>query len=318
MSIANEKVKVLIIGSGPAGYTAAIYAARAEMKPVLYTGIQPGGQLTITTDVENYPGYPEGIMGPVMMENFRKQAERFGTDIRFGLATSVDFSSWPLKVTFDEEHVIEAESVIISTGASAKWLDLESEQRLNGHGVSACAVCDGFFFRQMDVAIVGGGDTAAEEATYLAKICKKVHMLVRKGELRASKAMQNRVLATPNIEVHWNTETKEILGHKTVDGVIIRNLISGEETTLDIQGFFVAIGHTPNTEVFKDWITLDEHGYIKTKPGSTHTNIEGVFAAGDVQDRIYRQAVTAAGSGCMAALDAEKFLVAKETATIEE
>jgi thioredoxin reductase (NADPH) len=288
------------------------------MKPVLYTGIQPGGQLTITTDVENYPGYPEGIMGPEMMENFRKQAERFGTDIRFGLATSVDFSTWPLQVTFDEEHVIEAETVIISTGASAKWLDLESEQRLNGHGVSACAVCDGFFFRQMDVAIVGGGDTAAEESTYLAKICKKVHLLVRRSELRASKAMQNRVLATPNIEVHWNTETKEILGHKTVDGVIVNNVLTGEESTIDIQGFFVAIGHTPNTEVFKDWVTLDEHGYIKTKPGSTHTNIPGVFASGDVQDRIYRQAVTAAGSGCMAALDAEKFLVAKETATVEE
>ena len=317
MSTVNEKVKVLIIGSGPAGYTAAIYAARAELKPVLYTGIQPGGQLTITTDVENYPGYPDGIMGPQMMEDFRKQAERFGTDIRFGLATSVDFSSWPLLVTFDEEHVIEAESVIISTGASAKWLDLESEQRLNGHGVSACAVCDGFFFRQMDVAIVGGGDTAAEESTYLAKICKKVHLLVRRDELRASKAMQSRVLATPNIEVHWNTETKEILGHKTVDGVIVKNVLTGEESTLDIQGFFVAIGHTPNTEVFKDWITLDEHGYIKTKPGSTHTNIPGVFASGDVQDRIYRQAVTAAGSGCMAALDAEKFLVAKETATVE-
>jgi|SRR6185437_12545690 len=318
MSTAHEKVKVLIIGSGPAGYTAAIYAARAEMKPVLYTGIQPGGQLTITTDVENYPGYPDGIMGPAMMEDFRKQAERFGTDIRFGLATSVDFSSWPLLVTFDEEHIIEAESVIISTGASAKWLDLESEQRLNGHGVSACAVCDGFFFRQMDVAIVGGGDTAAEESTYLAKICKKVHLLVRRDELRASKAMQKRVLATPNIVVHWNTETKEILGHKTVDGVLVKNVITGEESKLDIQGFFVAIGHTPNTEVFKGWVDLDEHGYIKAKPGSTHTNIEGVFAAGDVQDRIYRQAVTAAGSGCMAALDAEKFLVAKETATVEE
>ena len=318
MSTVNEKVKVLIIGSGPAGYTAAIYAARAELKPVLYTGIQPGGQLTITTDVENYPGYPEGIMGPQMMEDFRKQAERFGTDIRFGLATSVDFSSWPLLVTFDEEHVIEAESVIISTGASAKWLDLESEQRLNGHGVSACAVCDGFFFRQMDVAIVGGGDTAAEEATYLAKICKKVHMIVRRDELRASKAMQNRVLATQNIEVHWNSETKEILGHKTVDGVIIKNVQTSEETKLDIQGFFVAIGHTPNTEVFKGWVELEQHGYIKTRPGSTHTNIEGVFASGDVQDRIYRQAVTAAGSGCMAALDAEKFLVAKETATVED
>lgn len=318
MNSTPERIKVLIIGSGPAGYTAAIYAARAELKPVLYTGVQPGGQLTITTDVENYPGYPEGIMGPQMMEHFRKQAERFGTDIRFGLATAVDFSSYPHKITIDEEKIVEAESVIIATGASAKWLGLESEQRLNGHGVSACAVCDGFFFRQQEVAIVGGGDTAAEEATYLAKICKKVHMLVRRDELRASKAMQKRVFSMPNIEVHWNTETVEILGDHTVHGVRIRNVNTQEEKTLDIQGFFVAIGHTPNTEIFKGWLDMDSHGYIKTVPGSTRTNIQGVFASGDVQDRTYRQAVTAAGSGCMAALDAERFLVARETQSEEE
>jgi thioredoxin reductase (NADPH) len=317
MSEVNEKVKVLIIGSGPAGYTAAIYAARAELKPVLYTGIQPGGQLTITTDVENYPGFPEGVMGPQMMELFRSQAERFGTDIRFGLATSVDFSSYPPKVTIDEDHVIEAESVIISTGASAKWLGLPSEQHFNGHGVSACAVCDGFFFRGMDVAIVGAGDTAAEEATYLAKLCRKVHMLIRRDEMRASKAMQKRVFSMPNIEVHWNTETMEILGDKTVNGVRVRDHKTGEEKVLPIEGFFVAIGHTPNTEIFKGQVEMDEQGYIKTIPGTTKTNIEGVFACGDVQDKHYRQAVTAAGSGCMAALDTERFLVAKETETVE-
>ena len=318
MSNSTEKVKVLIIGSGPAGYTAAIYAARAELKPVLYTGIQPGGQLTITTEVENYPGYPDGIMGPEMMEQFRKQAERFGTDIRFGLATSVDFSSWPHKIEIDEEHTIEAESVIIATGASAKWLGLESEQRLNGHGVSACAVCDGFFFRGEEVAIVGGGDTAAEEATYLAKLCKKVHMIVRRDELRASKAMQARVLNTPNIEMHWNSETKEILGDHTVHGMVIRNLNSGEETKIDIQGFFVAIGHTPNTDIFKGHLDMDAQGYLKTVPGTTLTNVEGVFAAGDVQDKVYRQAVSAAGSGCMAALDAERFLTGKEAEHAEK
>ncbi len=315
---ANEKVKLLIIGSGPAGYTAAIYAARAELKPVMYTGMQPGGQLTITTDVENYPGFPDGLMGPQMMELFRKQAERFGTDVRFGMVTSVDFSSYPHKVTVDEEKVIEAESVIICTGATAKWLGLESEQRLNGHGVSACAVCDGFFYRGQEVAIVGGGDTAAEEASYLSKICKKVHMLVRRNELRASKAMQQRVLSLPNIEMHWDTETVEILGDHGVTGVKVRNVKSGEEKTLDIQGFFVAIGHTPNTEIFKGQLDMDETGYLKTIPGSTCTNVKGVFAAGDVQDHVYRQAVTAAGSGCMAALDAERFLVARETHTEED
>src|SRR5688500_1596642 len=243
---APERIKVLIIGSGPAGYTAAIYAARAELKPVLYTGMQPGGQLTITTDVENYPGFPDGVMGPQMMEMFRKQAERFETDVRFGMVSDVDFSSYPYKVTVDEETIVEAESIIISTGASAKWLGLESEQRFNGHGVSACAVCDGFFFRGQEVAIVGGGDTAAEEAAYLSKICKKVHMLVRRNELRASKAMQKRVMSIPNIEIHWNTETVEIIGGDIVTGVKIKNNISGIEETLDIQGFFVAIGHTPN------------------------------------------------------------------------
>ena len=307
-----EKVKVLIIGSGPAGYTAAIYSARAEMKPVMYTGMQPGGQLMITTDVENYPGYPDGIMGPAMMDNFRAQAERFGTAIHYGLATEVDFSSYPLKVTIDEEKQIEAESVIIATGASAKWLGLESEQRLNGFGVSACAVCDGFFFRGQDVAIVGAGDTAAEEATYLAKLCKKVYMIVRREEMRASKAMQTRVMNTPNIEILWNTETKEILGGKGVDGAIVVNRATGEERKLDVTGFFVAIGHQPNTEIFKGILDMDENGYLITTPGTSRTNVEGVFACGDVQDHIYRQAVTAAGSGCMAALDAERFLTMKE------
>lgn len=313
----NEKLPLLIIGSGPAGYTAAIYAARAELKPVMITGMQPGGQLTITTDVENYPGFPDGLMGPEMMELFKKQAERFGTDIRFGMVTSVDFSVYPLKVTVDEEKVIEAESVIISTGATAKWLGLESEQRLNGYGVSACAVCDGFFFRGQEVAIVGGGDTAAEEASYLSKICSKVHMLVRKDELRASKAMQQRVKSLPNIEIHWNTETVEILGDKTVTGVKVRNVKTGDTEVIDITGFFVAIGHSPNTEIFKGQLDMDETGYIKTVPGTTLTNVKGVFAAGDVQDNVYRQAVTAAGSGCMAALDAERFLVARETHTEE-
>ncbi len=306
-----EKVKCLIIGSGPAGYTAAIYAARADMKPVLYQGLQPGGQLTITTEVENYPGYPKGTMGPAMMEDFKAQAERFGTSVRWGYATSVDFSSQPYKVVIDEKDTILADTVIISTGASAKWLGLESEQRLNGYGVSACAVCDGFFFKQQDVAIIGAGDTAAEEATYLAKLCKKVYMIVRKGEMRASKAMQHRVLNTPNIEVLYNTETKEILGDKTVDGVLVYNNATKEDRKLDVTGFFVAIGHKPNTELFEGILDLDENGYIKTIPGSTKTNIEGIFAAGDVQDHIYRQAVTAAGSGCMAAIDAERYLAAK-------
>ena len=313
MSQETEHVSCLIIGSGPAGYTAAIYAARADMKPVLYTGIIPGGQLTQTTDVENYPGYPEGIMGPEMMEDFRKQAERFGADIRFGYVTKVDLSGKVHQVIVDETKTITADTVIIATGASAKWLGLESEQKYNGFGVSACAVCDGFFFKGQDVAIVGAGDTAAEEATYLAKLCNKVHMLVRRDEFRASKAMQHRVLNTPNIEIHYHSETKEILGDgKNVTGVQVINKESGEETTLAITGFFVAIGHNPNTEIFKDWLDMDETGYLMTKPNSTQTNIEGVFACGDAQDKLWRQAVTAAGTGCMAALEAERYFAAKE------
>lgn len=308
----EEHVKVLIIGSGPAGYTAALYAARAGLKPVLYTGGQPGGQLTITNDVENYPGYPEGIEGPAMMEDFMKQAQRFGTDIRYGLATSVDFSGYPHKVVVDEKHEITAEAVIISTGASAKWLGLESEERLNGKGVSACAVCDGFFYRKQDVVVVGGGDTAAEEATYLAGLANKVYLLVRRDEMRASKIMQARVKKKENLEVLWNTETVEIVGDDTVTGVKVRNNQTGEESVIDAQGFFVAIGHQPNTNIFAGQIDMDDVGYIKTVPGTSMTNVEGVFAAGDAQDSIYRQAVTAAGSGCMAALDAERFLAAKE------
>jgi thioredoxin reductase (NADPH) len=307
----TEKVNLLIIGSGPAGYTAAIYASRANLKPVLYQGIQPGGQLTITTDVENYPGFPEGIQGPELMVHFEKQAQRMGADIRYGLATKVDFSSQPYKVQIDEEKWIEANAVIISTGASARWLGIESEQRLNGYGVSACAVCDGFFFRGKDVAIVGAGDTAAEEALYLSKLCTNVHMFVRRDEMRASKIMQERVATTPNIKTYWNTETDEILGEKTVEGVRIKNNKTGEKSEIPIKGFFVAIGHTPNSEIFKGVIDMDEAGYIKTIPGTSKTNLEGVFAAGDVQDKIYRQAVTAAGSGCMAALDAERYLSEK-------
>jgi len=303
-----EKVQLLIIGSGPAGYTAAVYAARANLKPVLYQGIQPGGQLTITTEVENYPGFPEGIQGPELMINFEKQAQRMGADIRFGLATKVDFSVRPFKVWIDEEKLIEADAVIISTGASAKWLNIESEQRLNGYGVSACAVCDGFFFRGKEVAIVGAGDTAAEEALYLSKLCSNVHMLIRRGEMRASKVMQERVKSAENIKVYWNSETDEILGQKTVEGVRIRNNASGETTEIPVKGFFVAIGHNPNSEIFKGYVDMDEAGYILTVPGTAKTNVEGVFAAGDVQDKMYRQAVTAAGSGCMAALDAERYL----------
>ncbi len=307
----NEHVQCLIIGSGPAGYTAAIYAARADLKPVLYTGMEMGGQLTQTTDVDNFPGYPNGIMGPEMMEDFRKQAERFGADIRFGYVSSVDFSSLPHKVVIDETKTVLADTVIIATGASAKWLGLESEQKYNGFGVSACAVCDGFFYKGQDVAIVGGGDTAAEEATYLAKLCKKVYMLVRRDEFRASKAMVNRVLNTPNIEVIYHTEAEEVLGDgKVVNGLKIINNQTKESRVLDVQGFFVAIGHKPNTDIFKSWLELDETGYILTKPGSSKTNIEGVFACGDVQDSYYRQAITAAGSGCMAALDAERYLAA--------
>lgn len=307
----TEHVHCLIIGSGPAGYTAAIYSARANMKPVLYQGIQPGGQLTITTEVENYPGYANGIQGPEMMIDFEKQAARMGADIRYGLATSVDFSSAPYKVWIDEEKLVTADSVIIATGASAKWLGLESEKRLNGFGVSACAVCDGFFFRGKEVAIVGAGDTAAEEALYLSKLCTTVHMIVRRDEMRASKVMQDRVKNTPNIKIYWNAETDEIIGEKTVSAVRIRNNKTGATTEIPVNGFFVAIGHQPNSDIFKGWIDMDEAGYIKTIPGTSKTNVEGVFAAGDVQDKIYRQAVTAAGSGCMAALDAERYLSAK-------
>ncbi|SHN37333.1 thioredoxin-disulfide reductase [Chitinophaga sp. CF418] len=308
----QEHVHLLIIGSGPAGYTAAIYAARANLKPVLYQGIQPGGQLTITTEVENYPGYPEGIQGPEMMVDFEKQATRMGADIRFGLATSVDFSSKPYKVTIDESKVMTADAVIIATGASAKWLGMPSEQRLNGSGVSACAVCDGFFFRGKEVAIVGAGDTAAEEALYLSKMCTNVHMIVRRHEMRASKVMQDRVLKTSNIMVYWNTETQEVLGENKVEAVRLLNTVKNEETTVPVSAFFVAIGHQPNSDIFKNYLDLDEQGYIKTVPGTSRTNLEGVFACGDVQDKIYRQAVTAAGSGCMAALDAERYLSALE------
>jgi thioredoxin reductase (NADPH) len=305
----QEKVQVLILGSGPAGYTAAIYAGRAGLKPVMYQGMQPGGQLTITNDVENFPGYPQGIEGPQMMEDLRIQAERFGLDNRYGMATSVDFSA-PLahKVIIDESIEITAETVIIATGASAKWLGIESEQRLNGMGVSACAVCDGFFYRGKDVAIVGAGDTACEEAHYLSKLCKKVTMLVRRDEFRASQIMQTRVKNTPNIEILFNTDTEEVLGTDGVTGVRVKNNKTGETSEIAVDGFFVAIGHQPNTGIFKDFLQLDEAGYIIVEKGSTKTNIEGVFACGDAQDKIYRQAVTAAGTGCMAALDAERYL----------
>jgi len=307
----TEKVSILIIGSGPAGYTAAIYAARANMKPLLYQGIQPGGQLTITTEVENYPGYPDGIQGPEMMVHFEKQASRMGTDIRYGLATKVDFSGTIKKVWIDDEKLIEADAVIISTGASAKWLGIPSEERLNGFGVSACAVCDGFFFKGKEVAIVGAGDTAAEEALYLSKMCTTVHMFVRKEAMRASKVMQDRVLKTPNVKIYFNTETDEILGEKKVEGVRIINTKTNTKQEIPVSAFFVAIGHTPNSGIFKDYVTMDETGYILTEPGTTKTNVEGVFASGDVQDKNYRQAVTAAGSGCMAALDAERYLTSK-------
>lgn len=311
MSNTIEKVECLIIGSGPAGYTAAIYAARADLKPVMYTGMQMGGQLTTTTEVDNFPGYPEGTDGTMMMEDFKKQAERFGTDVRFGLVTAVDFSKKEggiHKITVDNSKVIEAESVIISTGASAKYLGLESEQRLIGGGVSACATCDGFFYKGQDVIVVGGGDTAAEEATYLAKLCKKVTMLVRRDEMRASKAMQHRVSNTKNLEVLYNTELDAVLGENVVEGVRIINNQTEKKTELSVTGVFIAIGHKPNTDLFKGIIDMDETGYIITKGKSTKTNIPGVFASGDVQDKEYRQAVTAAGTGCMAALDAERYL----------
>ena len=309
----NETIKVLIIGSGPAGYTAAIYAARAGLKPVLYTGGQPGGQLTITNDVENFPGYPDGVNGPQMMVDLQKQAERFGTKINYGLVTSVDFSGYPHKVVVDEKHQIIAETVIIATGATAKYLGIPSEDAYANKGVSACAVCDGYFYRGKEVAVVGAGDSAAEESTYLANLCKKVHLFVRRDEMRASKIMQQRVLNTPNIEIHWNTETEEILGNgNEVTGVRVVDNKTGLKKEIPIQGFFLAIGHKPNTEIFRGYIDMDETGYIKVLPGSTKTNIEGVFAVGDAADKVYRQAITAAGTGCMGALDAEKFLVAKE------
>lgn len=308
-----EHTKCLIIGSGPAGYTAAIYASRAGLNPVMYQGPQPGGQLTITNDVENFPGYADGVQGPEMMQDLEKQARRFGTDVRYGMATSVDFNSTPKKVFIDDTHEIHAESVIIATGASAKWLGLPSEEKYNGRGVSACAVCDGFFFRNQEVAIVGGGDTAAEEATYLANLCSKVHMIVRRDELRASQIMQKRVTSNPKIQMHWNSQTEEILGDDNgVTGVMIKNRITNIETVLPITGFFVAIGHEPNTAIFKGYLDMDEAGYLITEKGSSRTNIEGIFASGDAQDHIYRQAVTAAGTGCMAALDAERWLTEQE------
>jgi thioredoxin reductase (NADPH) len=308
----TEKVHCLIIGSGPAGYTAAIYAARANLKPVLYQGMQPGGQLTITTDVENYPGYPNGIMGPQMMVDFEQQAQRMGADIRWGMATKVDLSKKPYRVEIDEEKWLEADAIIIATGASAKWLGMESEQRLNGHGVSACAVCDGFFFKNQEVAIVGAGDTACEEALYLSKLCTTVHMIVRREEMRASKVMQARVLKTSNIKVYWNSETLEVLGENKVEAVKLLNNKTNEETVVPVKAFFVAIGHEPNSSLFKGVLDMDEQGYLITQPGSTRTNVAGVFACGDVQDKIYRQAVSAAGTGCMAALDAERYLGEQE------
>jgi thioredoxin reductase (NADPH) len=306
----NEHITCLIIGSGPAGYTAAIYAARADLKPVLYTGLTPGGQLTETTEVDNFPGYPKGITGPVLMDDLKAQAERFGTEVRFGLVTKADLTSNPKRLTVDETIEITADTVIISTGASAKWLGLENETRLrmNAGGVSACAVCDGFFFKGQEVAIVGAGDTAAEEATYLSKLCKKVYMIVRRGEMRASKAMQHRVANTANIEILWNSYTEDILGKDAVEGVVVKNSTTNESRTLNVTGFFVAIGHKPNTDIFKNQITMDELGYLQVIPGSSKTNIDGVFAVGDCADKTYRQAVTAAGSGCMGALDAERYL----------
>lgn len=310
MSSKPEHITCLIIGSGPAGYTAAIYAARADLKPVLYTGLTPGGQLTETTEVDNFPGYPKGITGPILMEDLKAQAERFGTQVRFGLVTKADLKATPKKIWVDDTIELTADTVIISTGASAKWIGLENETRLrmNAGGVSACAVCDGFFFKGQDVAIVGAGDTAAEEATYLSKLCKKVYMIVRRGEMRASKAMQHRVTNTPNIEILWDSETTDILGKDTVEGAVVKNNKTGETRTLNVTGFFVAIGHKPNTDIFKGQLNMDELGYLTIIPGSSKTNIDGVFAVGDCADKTYRQAVTAAGSGCMGALDAERYL----------
>jgi thioredoxin reductase (NADPH) len=306
-----EKIKCLIIGSGPAGYTAAIYASRANLKPVLYTGLQMGGQLTTTTEVDNYPGYPEGITGPVMMDDLKRQAERFGTVVRFGMASSVDFSSSPLRVTIDDNKVIESEVVIIATGATAKYLGLESEMRYAGMGVSACATCDGFFYRGKDVAVVGGGDTAAEEASYLSGLCNKVYLIVRRDVMRASVAMQNKVLNAKNIEILWEHQPLDLFGENGVEGAVLvkkKGTSSEEIVKIKIDGFFLAIGHTPNSEIFKEYLEMDPVGYIKTVPGTSRTNVPGVFAAGDVQDPHYRQAVTAAGSGCIAAIDAERYL----------
>jgi thioredoxin reductase (NADPH) len=317
MSDTMEHIHCLIIGSGPAGYTAAIYAARADLHPVMYEGIQPGGQLTTTTEVENFPGYPDGIMGPEMMEDLKKQATRFNTDIRFGIVTEADLSKRPFLVKADDGKTMLADTLIIATGATAKYLGLESEERFMGAGVSACATCDGFFYRGKDVVVVGGGDTAAEEASYLAKLCRKVHLVHRRDELRASKAMQRRVATTPNIELHWNCVVKEITGteegfNKAVTGVNIENILTGERKSLEVDGYFSAIGHKPNSDLFKGVLDMNEVGYIITKPDSTETNVPGVFACGDVQDWKFRQAVTAAGSGCMAALEAERFLAAQE------
>ena len=315
MSDTIERIKCLIIGSGPAGYTAAIYAARADLKPVIYTGMQMGGQLTTTTEVDNFPGYPEGSDGTAMMEDFKKQAERFGTEVRFGVVTAVNFSDKEggiHKVTVDASKEIEAETIIISTGATAKYLGLESEQRLIGGGVSACATCDGFFYKDQDVVVIGAGDTAAEEATYLSNICKTVTILVRKDYMRASKAMQHRVQKTENITVMYNTELDEVLGDKVVEGVRVVNNQTQEKQVIDVTGLFIAIGHKPNTEIFQNVLDMDEVGYLITKGKTTKTNLPGVFAAGDVQDKEYRQAVTAAGTGCMAALDAERYLGALE------
>jgi thioredoxin reductase (NADPH) len=312
----QEKVKVLIIGSGPAGYTAAVYASRAGLSPVLITGGEPGGQLTTTNDVENYPGYPEGVNGPQMMIDFQNQAKRFGTDIRYGMVTAVDFSGYPHKAIVDDKYEIIADAIIISTGATAKYLGLDSEKEYYNKGVSACAVCDGFFYKGKPVALVGGGDTAAEEATYLANLCPKVYMIVRRDELRASKIMQKRVLNTPNIEVLWDTETEEILGNgDSVTGARVVNRKTGEKRDLEIDGFFVAIGHKPNTDIFKEYLDMDDTGYLKVIPGTSKTKIEGVFVTGDAADKVYRQAVTAAGTGCMGALDAERFLQSKELET---
>ena len=314
--MATEKVKVLIIGSGPAGYTAAIYSARAGLTPVLYSGGQPGGQLTITGEVENYPGYPKGVEGPQMMMDLKEQAERFGTQVRDGLVTKVDLSRYPFFAVVDDTHELEAESIIVATGASAKYLGLPSEERLMNKGVSACAVCDGFFYRGMEVAVIGAGDSAAEEATYLTKLCPKVYLVVRRDEMRASKIMQQRVKTNPKIEILWNSVTEEVLGTDEVTGMKVKNTKTGEGREIPVKGFFVAIGHQPNTGIFKGQLDMDETGYIKVQPGSTRTNIEGVFAVGDAADRVYRQAVTAAGTGCMGALDAERWLAAREHETV--